>query len=170
MEDYTVNLGLIDAGKKSFSFEVKDQFFEEYPFSDLQHVNISVIAKLDKDINNLSLNLKISGEIYQIACDICTEKLTINISGETDLLIKKNNTNLISTDEIIYINKNENKLDLKHLIFELIVLNVPKKRQHPLDKNGKSKCNKEMIKLVEKYTKTKKTASDARWDALKHIT
>ena len=112
MKDYTVNLGLIDAGKKSFSFEVKDQFFEEYPFSDLQHVNISAIAKLDKDGNNLSLNLKISGEIYQIACDICTEKLTINISGETDLLIKKNNTDLISTDEIIYINKNENKLDL----------------------------------------------------------
>ena len=170
MEDYTVNLGLIDAGKKSFSFEVKDQFFEEYPFSDLQHVNISAIAKLDKDGNNLSLNLKIRGEIYQVACDICTEKLTINISGETDLLIKKNNTDLISTDEIIYINKNENKLDLKHLIFELIVLNVPKKRQHPLDKNGKSKCNKEMIKLVEKYTKAKKTASDPRWDALKHIT
>ena len=30
------------------------------------------------------------------------------------------------------------------------------KRQHPLDKTEKNKCNKEMIKLVEKYTKQKK--------------
>ena len=40
------------------------------------------------------------------------------------------------------------KIDLTQLIFELIVLNIPKKRKHPLNKEGNSTCNKEMIELV----------------------
>jgi uncharacterized metal-binding protein YceD (DUF177 family) len=65
--------------------------------------------------------------------------------------------------------KSENKIDLKHLIFELIVLNAPKKRQHSLDKKGNSTCNKEMVDLVNKYTQVKDKASDPRWDALKSL-
>ena len=65
--------------------------------------------------------------------------------------------------------KNENKLDLKHLIFELIVLNAPKKRQHALDKQGNSTCNKEMVDLVKEYTQVKEKSSDPRWDALKNL-
>ena len=61
------------------------------------------------------------------------------------------------------------KIDLKHLIFELIVLNLPKKRKHTVDKQGKSTCNKEMVDLVNKYTQIKEQASDPRWDALKKI-
>ena len=170
MNDFTVNLGLINAGKKSFSFEIKDQFFESYTFSDVEHANISAIAQLDKDGNNISLNLTINGKINQLACDICTEKLSIGVSAEMNLLIKRTNDDLVCTDEIFYIKKNENKLDLKHLIFELIVLNVPKKRQHTLDKDGNSNCNKEMVDLVKKYTKIEENTSDPRWDALKKLT
>ena len=85
------------------------------------------------------------------------------------LLSKKTDADLISTDEIIYIKKNENQLDLKHLIFELIVLNFPTKRKHPLDETGKSTCNKEMINLVNKYTQIEQKSSDPRWDALKEL-
>jgi len=170
MNDFTVNLELINAGKKSFSFEINDQFFEEYTFSDVEHANISAVAQLDKDGNNISLNLTINGEINQLACDICTEELSIRISAEMNLLIKKTNDDLVCTDEILYIKKNENKLDLKHLIFELIVLNVPQKRQHSLDKDGNSNCNKEMVDLVNKYTEIEENTSDPRWDALKKLT
>jgi uncharacterized metal-binding protein YceD (DUF177 family) len=170
MNDFTVNLGLINTGKKSFSFEIKDQFFEAYTFSDVEHANISAVAQLDKDGNNISLNLTINGKINQLACDICTEELSMRISAKMNVLIKRTNDDLVSTDEIFYIKKNENTLDLKHLIFELIVLNVPKKRQHILDKEGNSSCNKKMIKLVEEYTKIKGKASDPRWDALKNLT
>ena len=76
---------------------------------------------------------------------------------------------MFSKDEIIYVKKNENIIELKHLIFELIVLNIPKKRQHDLDKNQQSTCNKKMIALVEKYTKTNKKSSDPRWDELKKL-
>ena len=169
MDDFTIKLGAITNGKNSFSFKIKDQFFEEFTFADIKHANISVCAILDKDGEMLSLNLKINGQINQLACDICTDELSVPILAETDLIIKKTDDDLVSTDEIVYIKKSENKLDLKHLIFELIVLTVPKKRQHPLDKNGNSTCDKEMLDLVNKYTQVKEKSSDPRWDALKNL-
>ena len=169
MHDFTIKLGAITNGKNSFSFEIKDQFFEAFTFSDVEHANISAVGILDKDGENISLNLIIDGEINQLACDICTDELSVKISGETNVIIKKTDDDVTSTDDIFYIKKSENKLDLKHLIFELIVLNAPKKRQHALDKQGNSTCNKEMVDLVKKYTQIKEKSSDPRWDALKSL-
>jgi uncharacterized metal-binding protein YceD (DUF177 family) len=169
MNDFTVKLGSITTGKNSFSFEIKDSFFEAFTFSDIEHADISAIAKLDKDGDTISLNLIIDGQINHLACDICTDELSVKISAEANVVIKKTDENLVSTDEIFYIKKNENKLNLKHLIFELIILNAPKKRQHALDKQGNNTCNKEMVDLVNKYTQVKEKASDHRWDALKKI-
>ena len=169
MNDFTVKLGSITNGKNYFSFEIKDQFFEAFTFSDVEHANISAVGILDKDGENISLNLIIDGEINQLACDICTDELSVKISGETNVIIKKTDDDVTSTDDIFYIKKSENKLDLKHLIFELIVLNAPKKRQHALDKQGNSTCNKEMVDLVKKYTQIKEKSSDPRWDALKSL-
>jgi uncharacterized metal-binding protein YceD (DUF177 family) len=169
MNDYIVKLGAITNGQNSFSFEIKDQFFEAFTFSDIEHADISAIAKLNNDGNNMSLNLIIDGQINQLSCDICTDELSVKISAETNIIIKKTDEDLVSSDEIFYIKKSENKIDLKHLIFELIVLNAPKKRQHSLDKKGNSTCNKEMVDLVNKYTQVKDKASDPRWDALKSL-
>jgi uncharacterized metal-binding protein YceD (DUF177 family) len=169
MNYYIVKLGAITNGQNSFSFEIKDQFFEAFTFSDIEHADISAIAKLNNDGNNMSLNLIIDGQINQLSCDICTDELSVKISAETNIIIKKTDEDLVSSDEIFYIKKSENKIDLKHLIFELIVLNAPKKRQHSLDKKGNSTCNKEMVDLVNKYTQVKDKASDPRWDALKSL-
>ena len=168
MNDFTIKLGSIINGKNSFSFEIKDQFFEEFAFSELKYADISAIAELEKDGTKISLNLAVEGRLNRLACDICTEELSVPISAKIDLVIKRTDKDLCSTDEILYIKHNECNLEIKHLIFELIVLNIPKKRQHDLDENQQITCNKEMIDLVDKYTKTKKL-SDARWDKLKKI-
>ena len=58
---------------------------------------------------------------------------------------------------------------LKQLIFELIILNIPNRRQHAFNEDGSSNCNEEMIDLVNKYTVTEEKSSDPRWDALKKL-
>ena len=37
MHNFTIKLGSITNSKNSFSFEVKDQFFETFTFSDIEH-------------------------------------------------------------------------------------------------------------------------------------
>ena len=169
MNEFIITLGEITSGKNYFSFNIKDQFFEDFNFSDIKHAEISANARITKSGENLTLSLVVNGKINQLACDVCAEELSVKVSGETNIIIKTTEQEKESPDEIFYIKKNGNKIDLKQLIFELIVLNAPKKQQHPLDENGNNTCNQEMINLVKKYTQPKKQASDARWDALKNL-
>jgi uncharacterized metal-binding protein YceD (DUF177 family) len=169
MNNFTVKLGAITNGKNSFSFQIKDQFFESFAFSDVDNGDISAVATINKDGKNMSLNLAIEGQINRLACDICTDDLSVKVSGETNVIIKKTDNDLVSTDEVFYVKKSKNIIDLRQLIFELIILNTPKKRQHTLDKEGKSTCNKEMLELVNRYTQVKEKTSDHRWDVLKSL-
>ena len=169
MNDFKIKLGAINGGENYFLFEIKDQFFEEFTLSDVEHANITATAFLDKDGDRLALILTIDGKINKLLCDICTDEISVNINAETDVIIKVTDEYLTSTDEIFYIKKSENQIDLKQLIFEMIILNLPNRRQHPLDENGESTCNKEMVDLVNKYTEVKEKSSDPRWDALKDL-
>ena len=169
MNEYKIKLGGITNGKTSFSFEIKDQFFEAFTWSDVRHVEIIATALLDKDGNKLALTLTIDGKINKLLCDICTEEISVNLVAETNVIIKTTDKNLTSTDEIFYIKPSENSIDLQQLIFELIILNLPKKRQHPLNDRGEVTCNEEMVNLINKYTVKEKKSSDPRWDALKDL-
>jgi uncharacterized protein len=169
MNDFIIKLGALTNGINSFSFDIKDQFFEAFTLSDVEHADIIASASLDKDGDKIGLKLRIDGKINNQLCDICTEELSIDITAETDVVLEITDEYLDSTDEIFYIKKSENSLNLKQLIFEIIILNVPKKRQHPFNKEGNSTCNEEMIDLVNKYTKAEEKSSDPRWDALKNI-
>ena len=169
MHDFKIKLGAINGGENYFIFEIKDQFFEEFTLSDVEYANITATALLDKDGDRLSITLTIDGEINKLLCDICTDEISVDINAETKVIIKTTDKDLVSTDEIFYIKTSENEIDLKQLIFELIILNLPKKRQHGFNQDGNSKCNKEMIDLVNKYTVAEEKSSDPRWDALKEL-
>ena len=169
MKDYKITLGGITNGKHSFSFEIKDQFFEAFTLSDVKHAEIIATAVLDKDGGKLILTLILDGKINKLLCDICAEEISVNIVSETNVIIKKTDKNLTSTDDIFYIKDSENSIDLQQLIFELIIVSLPKKQQHPLNGKGEVTCNKEMINLIEKYTVKQEKSSDPRWDALKNF-
>ena len=167
MNDYKITLEGVTNGKHSFSFEIKDQFFEAFTLSDVKHAEIIATALLDKDGSKLILKLILDGKINKLLCDICAEEISVNIVSETNVIIKKTDEDLISTDKVFYIKKSENSIDLRQLIFELIIVSLPKKQQHPLNNKGELTCNKEMINLIEKYTVKQEKSSDPRWDALK---
>ena len=169
MNEYKIKLGSIANGRHSFSFEIKDQFFDAFTLSDVEHAEVIATALLNKNGNKLALTLQIDGTINKLLCDICTEEISINIQAVANVIITKTDEDLISTDEVLYIKKNETAIDLKQLIFELIILNLPKKRQHPLNKQGEIMCNQEMVDLIKRYTIKEEKSSDPRWDALKDL-
>ena len=169
MDDFKIKLGAINGGENCFSFEIKDQFFEEFTLSDVEYADLTATALLDKEENRLALTLTVDGQINKLLCDICTDEISVNMTAETKVIIKTTDEDLVSTDEIFYIKTSENAIDLKQLIFELIILNIPKKIQHTFNEDGSSNCNEDMINLVTKYTITEEKSSDPRWDALKKL-
>jgi uncharacterized metal-binding protein YceD (DUF177 family) len=131
MNKYEIKLGGITNGKNIFLFEIRDSFFESFDLSDVKYAEINVTAVIEKDVSNLILDLHLEGKINKLLCDICIEDISIEIKAETSIVIKNTNDNIRSTDEIHYYKKGDNVIDLKHLIFELIILNIPKKNTTP---------------------------------------
>jgi uncharacterized protein len=170
-KEYTIQFAGLAPGKHEYDFQVKDKFFDGLEYSEIKHGNINVDLTLLKQSAMMSLEFKISGTV-KVACDICTEEFDLPIAGDYKLIVKVGgNDEQQDDDDIITIAANEHELDLSQYIYEYIVLSLPIKRVHPLDKNGKSTCDPEMVEKVKKYLVDKPAEgnSDPRWDGLKGI-
>ena len=135
--------------------------------SEIKNASITVKAVIEKENKNFKLFLVIEGFIYNMMCDICAEDLTLEIKATTDAIIQNSSTKF--DDENVLVKTNENSIELKQIIFESIILNLPKKRQHNKDKDGKVECNQEMIDLIKKYRPSGFINSNERWNELKKI-
>ena len=169
MNEYRITIGGIEEGIHSFTFDIKDSFFKAFSQSEVRNANIIATVLLERENNKLALSIELNGEINHLLCDICAEDISVDISSITKMMIKETSENLESTDEIIYINSNENELSIEHLLFELITLSLPDRRQHPTNEDGTTNCNTEIISLIDKYNNIEEKSSDPRWDALKDL-
>ena len=169
MNEYRIRIRGIKEGIHSFTFEIKDSFFKAFSQSEVRCANIIATVLLEKENNKLELSIELNGKVNHLLCDICAEDISVDISSITKMIIKETSENLESTDEVIYVNSNENELSIDHLLFELITLSLPNKRQHPENEDGTTNCNIEMINLIDKYNNVEEKSSDHRWDALKDL-
>ena len=107
MNEYRITIGGIEEGIHSFTFDIKDSFFKAFSQSEVRHANIIATVLLERENNKLALSIELNGRINHLLCDICAEDLSVDISSITKMMIKETSENLESTDEIIYINSNE---------------------------------------------------------------
>ena len=167
MNEFRIKLGSLSNGTNSFLFKINKTFFEEFPLSEVKNTSILAKAIIKKENKNFKLKLVLEGFIYNMLCDICAEDLTLEFKATTNAIIQ-NNTKELDDDHVI-IKTNENSIDLKQIIFESIILNLPKKIQHKKNKYGKLACKQEMLDLISKYRPTGVMHSDERWNELKKL-
>lgn len=137
-------------GSHKFAFEIGDKFFDDFEESEISKGKVLVNVDLNKMANMLELDFKLSGSVV-VTCDRCLDEFDMPVSFETILYVKFGDTTHEQTDEILIISHAEGELDLAQYIYEYIHLSLPYKRIHPNDKKGKSLCNKDMLKKLNKY-------------------
>jgi len=170
-KEYIIQFVGLAVGKHEYEFKVTDKFFEGLDYSEIKEGNITVNLSLLKQSAMMSLEFKISGTV-KVPCDLCTEEFDLPISGDYKLIVKVGGSDQTDEDDdIITIAANEHELDVSQYIYEYIILSLPIKRVHPLDKKGKSTCDPEMIEKVKKYLvdDSAEDDTDPRWDGLKGI-
>lgn len=168
MQDYNINLNSITKESKVYSFIVRDDFFKAFESSEVKTVNIDIVINAKKEYKKYILNIKLTGIIKNLLCDLCAEELNIPVKNTTTIILQESKEKLESNDEIIYIQPHQNTINLKSLFFEIITLSIPNKRIHIKDKKGNSECNNDMLKLIEKYMQ-KEEGYDERWQKLNKI-
>jgi uncharacterized protein len=165
---FIIPISGLKEGHHLYDFEIGDKFFEEFEESEIKEGNLSVVAELDKRSSHFDLIIKITGEV-RICCDRCLEMLFQPVNCENRLLIKFGKHLDDSDPDIIMVPADEHELDIKQHLYEFIHLDLPIKRVHPLDENGASTCNPEMLKKLEQHIVNEERMNDPRWDELKKL-
>jgi uncharacterized protein len=165
---YSIPISGLKEGKHSYDFEIGKEFFEQFEESEIKEGKLTVIVEADKRSSHADLAVKISGEV-SISCDRCLGVFSQPVSCENRLLVKFGKVYDERDPDIITIPADENELDMTQYFYEYILLALPIQRMHPNDRNGKSKCDPEMLQKLKEHVSSEEERNDPRWDDLKKL-
>ena len=169
MSKYKIKLNGLKDGSYINSFRIRGEFFETLNSSEINLVDIDIDTMLKVENRRYNLEIKSTGIVKDIPCDICTEKINIPISSNINYIIKKGIEKNLEDENVIFVDEKDKELILDSILYEMIVLAFPTKRQHQLNAINDEECNKEMVNLINKYSVKGNNNIDPRWEALKKL-
>ena len=169
MSKYKIKLNGLKDGSYINSFRIRGEFFETLNSSEIKLVDIDIDTMLKVENRRYNLEIKYNGMVIDIPCDICTEKINIPISSKKNYIIKKGIEKDLEDENVIFVDEKDKELILDSILYEMIVLAFPTKRQHQLNSINDEECNKEMVNLINKYSVKENNNIDPRWEALKKL-
>jgi len=169
---YSIAYKTLTEGTHSYEMTIDKEFFDSIEYSEISDGNVAVNIELTKRISHSELSYSLEGTV-KIACDRCLDSIDFPILYEGSILIKTSEpqNDIEIKKEVLYVQPDDEEIDLAHHLYESIYLSLPFQKVHPDDEKGKSTCNKQMLKKLKEYSgkKDKKDETDPRWDKLKNI-
>jgi uncharacterized metal-binding protein YceD (DUF177 family) len=147
-------------------FSVDGSFFDCFEDAPISKCAVDVKIDFDKRENFFHLKFYIDGSV-NVECDRCSEPFDLGIFGDYELFVKFGNETIEdSEDDVIFISKNDDHVDLSKSVYDYILLSIPLKCVHPDNEDGEPGCNKEVL---EKLYKKEEQTVDPRWAALEKL-
>jgi uncharacterized protein len=150
-----------------FEYLISGTFFNDFAESAIEKCAIDVKLDVDKRENFFLLTFYIDGTI-EMPCDRCLEPFDQNTFGDYEVAVKFRNDDTVENkdEDVVYISKSDDFIDVSSLIYEFILLSIPLRCAHPENESGESECNQEVL---SKLSSTKEEKLDPRWAALEKL-
>ncbi len=158
---FTIRFSGLKEGQHYFDFELNDDFFSQINYAEIERGGLKVEIEMLKHQNMLELMLEIDGTV-DIPCDRCLEEMKLPIEAREKVVVKFGEEEDLE-GEVIVLKDSAFEMDVSHLMYEQIMLNIPLKRVHPEDE-----CDPEVLKRLS-TEKQDVEDSDPRWEALKEL-
>ena len=165
---YTIQLSGLKEGHHTIDFEIDKTFFEQFEESEVKEGSLVANVEIDKRSTHIDMIIKVSGNV-RISCDRCLEMFSQPINSENRLLVKFEKSFEDADPDILSFPADANELDLQQQIYEFIMLALPIKRVHPVNKHGENTCDPVMLKKLEEFIIEEEKENDPRWDELKKL-
>ena len=166
IKEFVIPFGGLKIGIHHFDFEIDDQFFEHFKYSEIKKGKVTVHLKMEKEEKMLLLKFSLEGNV-RVPCDRCYEPVDIRINGDESLIVKPGDGYYEESEEIQIIPEGDTQLDISPFLYEYVHLLLPVRRTHPEDENGKSLCNPEIVKRIDEISTS--LEPDPRWEILKKL-
>lgn len=173
--EFTIPFRGLKDGIHEYDFKIDKKFFDYFEYSELDDADVQVHLRLDKQTTLMVLQFTLRGEILTI-CDRCLDALKLPIRYEDKVVIKYGTEipdAVYIGEEAQVVSHDDTELNVAQFIYEFVILSIPSRRIHPIDRKGKSSCNPEMMRQLEEYSKGSEEEdegdTDPRWNELKKL-
>ncbi|RME19256.1 MAG: DUF177 domain-containing protein [Bacteroidetes bacterium] len=146
--EYIIEYAGLPVGEHQFEFDIDNEFMHQYSEVAYENnVQIQASIILFKYNHALQAKVKLQGSI-SVVCDKCLIPYSYPIKTEATLLIQKGHPEN-STDEILMVEDNDNKINFSQYLYETISLALPYKIV-PCEMFENVKCDEEVLEKIQK--------------------
>ncbi|MCA1762702.1 MAG: DUF177 domain-containing protein [Cryomorphaceae bacterium] len=166
MKEFIIPFFGLKIGKHEFKFKIDHEFFEAFDSALIENVKANVDLVLEKTATMLILDFSAKGSSV-VPCDRCGDDFELSFKAGEKLFIKFGDEAYDQTDDVMVVSHDTHEIDVSHRIYEMLILNFPKKRVHPKLKDCNSKAIEKLNEINSQEEDGDKT--DPRWEALKKL-
>jgi uncharacterized metal-binding protein YceD (DUF177 family) len=168
--EYEIAFVGLKPGVHEFSYEIDDKFFAAFPEQEFTNCQAQVKLLLDKHTAFMMLKFEVGGTV-DVTCDRCGNQLKLDLWDDFEVLVKMvdNPDELNSNDEdpdVFYISRTESHLYVGDWIYEFVNLSVPTHRMCDEKDISESKCNVEVLKMLQQMNDESKKTENPIWKGL----
>ena len=161
----------LKSGITEFDYELGEEFFDdaEHPV-DFENCQANVKLSLDKHSDFMQLKFEVGGKaaVQRIRCG---NPLDVTLWDDFIVIVKMvdNPTEMNETNDdpdVFFIAKNETHLQIKDWLFEFVQLSIPTHPECGEDEKGETKCNKDVLKMLENFKDNQEQNENPIWKGL----
>lgn len=167
LKQFNIPIAGLEIGSHQFDFNIDGKFFESFEVSEIHECSIDLQLSLIRQTDMIMLEFRIKGTI-RLLCDRCLDPFDLPVETTESVVLKfKVRGQEAGDGEEELILPDQQEIDIRQYIYDFISLQVPYRKVHPEDENGKSMCDEEVLKKIKELSIKKNT--DPRWDQLKEL-
>lgn len=178
LKSLTISFASLADGEHVFDYQIDDKFLNNFEAALVKEGQINVHLSMLKYLDSLELNFEIEGTVVT-PCDVCAEMFNLSIKGSEQIMVKLVQEIPEQDDEfnVVYLKEGSNSINIADMLYELVMLSIPIRKVHPLDKNGESTCDPAILAYLQEHTVDPNDQKDDQddgptdsiWDALKNL-
>lgn len=151
---YGIHFKGLAPGRHTYRFEVDDDFFRTFEWSEIVGGTATVDVVLTKESTGvLSAEVEIEGTVT-LPCDRCLDDFSLPVQYSGRFTVKFGPVEEEFDGETMWLSPTDNEINMAQYIYESIVLALPLKRVHP-----ENKCNRQMMEFLNDASQEEEPAA-----------
>ena len=162
-DDTTIHFSGLKPGNYTYSFTLKNEFFEEQENEEIEGGQVQVEVEMERFEHMLMLKFTLKGEVTTL-CDRCLGPLTIPVEGTENLCVRFSDTETSDDEDVAVLPEDAYEIDLTQWLYEYVAVRIPMQHIHP-----EGECDPEVTRYIVEEDETAKRSDDEidpRWEAL----
>ena len=153
IELYTISLKGLSLGSHVFDWKIDGVFFAMYEMTEISDASINAQVTLVKHSRFFEMDFVFNGWV-EVDCDRCLDPLRLKMESKAKMFASfGEQAGEIDSDEYdhIVLQYGDDRLNVAQYLYEYVHLNLPLRRVHPDDSNGRHGCNEEMMSKLDEF-------------------